>query len=64
MFACTLFGLDRQVYYRRVKKRKLKQNKASIIVSMVLEIRQLMPRIGAKKLYFPLYEVSRLRSVT
>ena len=52
MFACTLFGLDRQVYYRRVKTRKLKQNKASIIVSMVLEIRQLMPRIGAKKLYF------------
>jgi hypothetical protein len=29
MFACNLFGVDRQVYYRRIKenKRKLKQLK-------------------------------------
>ena len=52
MFACTLFGVDRQVYYRKIKRRKHKQTNASKIVSMVLEIRQSMPRIGAKKLYY------------
>lgn len=63
MFACTLFGLDRQVYYRKIKTRKLKQDKASILVSMVLEIRQLMPRIGAKKLYFILNnELKKLKT--
>ena len=52
MFACTLFGIDRQVYYRKIKRRKTRQSNASKVVSMVLEIRQSMPRIGAKKLYF------------
>ncbi|MFD2910244.1 IS3 family transposase, partial [Flavobacterium ardleyense] len=52
MFACTLFGIDRQVYYRKIKRRKARQSNASKIVSLVLEIRQTMPRIGAKKLYF------------
>lgn len=51
MFACTLFGLNRQVYYRRIKSRKEKQSIAVLVVSMVLEIRQSMPRIGAKKMY-------------
>ena len=52
MFACTLFGIDRQVYYRKIKRRKIRQSNASKVVSMVLEIRQTMPRIGAKKLYY------------
>jgi len=52
MFACTLFGIDRQVYYRKIKRRKKRQSNASKVVSMVLEIRKTMPRIGAKKLYF------------
>ena len=52
MFACTLFGIDRQVYYRKIKRRKARQSNASKVVSLVLEIRQTMPRIGAKKLYF------------
>lgn len=52
MFACTLFGLDRQVYYRRIKSKKEKQLVATEVVSMVLEIRQSMPRIGAKKMYY------------
>ena len=52
MFACTLFGVDRQVYYRKITRRKKRQSNASIVVSMVLEIRGTMPRIGAKKLYF------------
>ena len=52
MFACTLFGIDRQVYYRKIKRRRIKQDKAQLVVKMVLEIRTLMPRIGAKKLYY------------
>ena len=52
MFSCTLFGIDRQVYYRKIKRRKARQSNASKVVSLVLEIRQTMPRIGAKKLYF------------
>jgi len=52
MFACTLFGIDRQVYYRKIKRRIIKQDKAQLVVNMVLEIRTLMPRIGTKKLYY------------
>ena len=52
MFACTLFGMDRQVYYRIIKRRIIKQDKAQLVVKMVLEIRTQMPRIGAKKLYY------------
>ncbi len=52
MFACTLFGIDRQVYYRSIKRRIIKQDKAALVVKMVLEIRTQMPRIGSKKLYY------------
>ena len=52
MFACTLFGIDRQVYYRRVKRTSSRQHLASEVISLVLETRQTMPRIGAKKLYY------------
>ena len=52
MFACTLFGIDRQVYYRKIKRRIIKQDKAQLVVTMVLEIRTQMPRIGARKLYY------------
>ena len=56
MFACTLFGVDRQVYYRKIKRRIIKQDKAQLVVNMVLEIRIQMPRIGSKKLYYLLGE--------
>lgn len=52
MFVCTLFGIDRQVYYRKIKRRLIKQDKAQLVVKMVLEIRLQMPRIGSKKLYY------------
>jgi putative transposase len=52
MFACTLFGIDRQVYYRKINRRIIKQDKAELMVQMVLEIRRQMPRIGAIKLYY------------
>jgi len=56
MFACTLFGVDRQVYYRKIKRRIIKQDKAQLVVNMVLEIRIQMPKIGSKKLYYLLGE--------
>jgi putative transposase len=56
MFACILFGIDRQVYYRKIKRRIIKQDIAQLVVNMVLEIRKLMPRIGSKKLYYMLHQ--------
>ena len=52
MFACTLFGIDRQVYCLKIKRREARQSNASKVVALVIAIRQTMPRIGAKKLYF------------
>lgn len=52
MFACYLFGIDRQVYYRKIKRKISKQGKATQVVSMVVEIRKSMPRLGARKLYY------------
>ena len=47
-----MFGINRQVYYRKIKRRIVKQDKATLVVKMVLEIRTQMPRIGSKKLYY------------
>lgn len=52
MFACTLFGINRQVYYRKIKRRIVKQDKATLVVEIVVKIRTQMPRIGSKKLYY------------
>lgn len=51
-----MFGINRQVYYRRITRKKHRQGKALEVVSMVLEIRKSMPRIGARKLYYLLSE--------
>lgn len=51
MFSCYLFGIDRQVYYRKIKRKINKQNKAAQVVAMVIEIRKSMPRLGTRKLY-------------
>ena len=60
MFACHLFGIDRQVYYRNIRRRAGKQTKASQVVAMIMEIRKSMPRIGTKKLYHLLFEKLQL----
>lgn len=52
MFACHLFGINRQVYYRSIRRKVLKQSKAEQVVRLVNDQRQIMPRIGGKKLYF------------
>lgn len=56
MFACHLFGINRQVYYRKIKRASGRQGKASLVVAMVLDIRKSMPRIGTRKLYYLLFE--------
>ena len=62
-FACHLFGIDRQVYYRSIARRVLKQDKAQQVVEMVQEIRMSMPHIGTKKLYHILLDKLRLLEV-
>lgn len=52
MFACHLFGIDRQVYYRSTRRKEGLQSKAAQVVAMITEIRTAMPRIGARKLYY------------
>jgi transposase InsO family protein len=60
VFTCYLFGIDRQVYYRKIRRKINKQNKAEQVVSMVIEIRKSMPRLGTKKLYYLLSDKLQL----
>lgn len=48
---CRLIGLDRQVYYRSIKKKAAQLSLADQVVNLVRGIRIKMPRIGGKKLY-------------
>ena len=50
--ACRLFGVARQVYYRRKKMVQTKQERAFRVLSLVQAVRSLMPRIGTRKLYY------------
>lgn len=61
MFACHLFGIDRQVYYRSIRRRADRQSKAEHVVAMIAEIRRSMPRIGTRKLYYLLLD--RLKTI-
>lgn len=63
MFACHLFGIDRQVYYRMIKRRDVKKTKAGKVITMIMEIRKSMPRIGVRKLYFLLFDQLRLLKI-
>ena len=49
---CGLFGVNRQVYYRRKKAAQRNQETASKVVDLVMEVRQQMPRIGTRKIYY------------
>ncbi len=51
-----MFGIERQVYYREVRRVELKLIKVDEVVKMIIEIRKKMPMIGGKKLYFILHE--------
>ena len=63
MFACHLFGIDRQVYYRKISSTSNKQSKAGKVVAMVACIRKTMPRIGTRKLYYLLFDRLQLLKI-
>lgn len=46
-----MFGLERQVYYRNIKRTKLRKTLAEQVVSLVKEQRVAQPRLGTRKLY-------------
>jgi hypothetical protein len=48
MFACNLFGIDRQVYYRRIKRKINKEAKAIEVVSMINQVRKTMPGLAVR----------------
>lgn len=62
-FACHLFLMDRQVYYRSIRRRVIKQDKAEQVLKLVHDLRKSMPRIGAKKLYHLLLDELHLIDV-
>lgn len=63
MFACHLFGIDRQVYYRSLRRKASRQSKAAQVVAMVAETRLVMPRIGTRKLYYLLMDKLQALSI-
>jgi len=54
--ACGLFGVNRQVYYRSKRATQKKKEIAFEVVKTVMEVRQKMPRIGTRKLYYMLQD--------
>lgn len=53
---CGLFGYSRQAYYKHRKRREKERIQTGIIVDEVLRVRQKIPRIGGRKLFFMLRE--------
>ena len=58
-----MFGIDRQVYYRKIRRKRSKQNKAREVVLMVDGIRKTMPRVGTRKLYYLLSDKLQLMKI-
>jgi transposase InsO family protein len=57
-----LFGVDRQVYYRRKQSVKRRKSRAVKVIELVEAIRLQMPRIGVRKLHFLLQrELNQLK---
>ncbi|WP_417348446.1 IS3 family transposase, partial [Ferrimonas sp.] len=49
---CRLEGVTRQALYQREKRYKTRQQSLKPLLSMVMELRRYMPRLGTRKLYF------------
>lgn len=58
-----MFGIDRQVYYRSIKRTKLKRTLAEQVVLLVKEQRVIQPRLGTRKLYHILNDELRALKV-
>lgn len=46
-----MIGIHRQVYYRAKRSKLLREEKASVVVELVKQVRIRMPRLGGKKVY-------------
>ncbi|WP_259128545.1 IS3 family transposase [Chryseobacterium ginsenosidimutans] len=55
--------MDRQVYYRSLKRSTVRISKAQQVVALVKEKRIMQPKIGGKKLYFMLKEPLKLLNI-
>lgn len=55
--------MDRQVYYRGLKRSTVRTNKAQQVVALVAEKRMMQPKIGGRKLYFILKEAMQSLSI-
>ena len=51
-----MFGVNRQVYYRRIQTVKRRKLRAVKVIELVETVRLQMPKIGTRKLYFLLEE--------
>ena len=51
-----MFGVNRQVYYRRIQTVKRRKSRAVQVIELVESVRLQMPKIGTRKLYFILEE--------
>ena len=49
-----MFGVNRQVYYRRIQSVKQRKSRAVQVIELVESIRLQMPKIGTRKLHFML----------
>ena len=55
--------MDRQVYYRSLKRSTVRISKAQQVVALVKEKRMIQPKIGGRKLYFMLKEPLKSLSI-
>ena len=51
-----MFGWNRQVYYRSIKRTQTRKSKASQVINLVENLRLKMPKLGGRKLYFLLQD--------
>lgn len=50
-YACDVFGISRQSYYKQKRSSRFKQRQAVEVIDKVQQVRKDMPRIGTRKLY-------------
>ena len=58
-----MFGIDRQVYYRRKKRISRNRDIAKQVIELIQPIRAKMPRIGTRKLYYLLETELRMLNI-
>lgn len=52
IYTCDVFGISRQAYYKQKVSFRAKQEQSESIIGKVQVIRQSIPRIGTRKLYY------------